>query len=86
MLGEGPTYGINENFVSPEKWFSINFSKVNTIFCLSLQNNGDNSFMFVNGKEVFKLKADHKNTKLFNSILSRKNLMDLVLLSLQKHL
>ena len=34
VLGEGPTYGINGNFGSPE--FSINFSKANTKFCLSL--------------------------------------------------
>ena len=36
VLGESPTYGINESFGSPEKKFSINFSKGNTKFCLSL--------------------------------------------------
>ena len=32
-----------------------------TKLCLSLHNNGDNSYLFVNGKEIFKLKADNKN-------------------------
>ena len=29
VLGEGPTFGINESFGLPEKKFSINFSKQN---------------------------------------------------------
>ena len=33
-----------------KKKFSINFSKGNTKFCLSLHCNGDNSYLFVNGK------------------------------------
>ena len=39
VLGEGPTYGINGSFGSPEKKFSINFSKENIKFCLSLHYN-----------------------------------------------
>ena len=34
--GEGPTYEINGKFDSAEKKFTINFSKANTNFCLSL--------------------------------------------------
>ena len=41
--GEGPNYGINGRFRSPEKNFSISFSKANTKFCLSLNYNADNS-------------------------------------------
>ena len=33
VLGKGPTNGINGSFRSPEKKFSINFSKANTKFC-----------------------------------------------------
>ena len=33
VLGEGPTYGINGSFESPEKKFNINFTKLNTKFC-----------------------------------------------------
>ena len=50
ILGEGPTYGINGSFGSPEKTFSINFTKANTKFCLIWHSNADNSFVFVNGK------------------------------------
>ena len=61
ILGEGDTFGINGSFGAPEKKFRINFSKANTKFCLSLHYNGDNSYLFVNGKEIFKFKADIKN-------------------------
>ena len=61
MLGEGPTYDINGSFDSPEKRFSINFSKVNTKFCFSLYYNAYNSYLLVNGKEIFTFKADIKN-------------------------
>ena len=56
-----PTFGINGSCCSPGKRFSINFSKANTNFCLSLPHNADNSYLFVNGKEIFKFKADNKN-------------------------
>ena len=42
-----------------QKKFSINFSKVNTKFCLSFHYNADNSYLFVDLKEIFKLKADN---------------------------
>ena len=61
VLGEGPTFGINGSFGSPEKRFNINFSKANTKFCLSLHYNTDNSYLFVKGKEIFKFKADNIN-------------------------
>ena len=64
ILGEGPTYGINESFGSPEKNFSINFSKANTECCLILHYNADNSYLFVNGKEIYKFKAGDKNVNL----------------------
>ena len=38
--------------------FSIDFSTAKTKFCLSLQYNGDNSYLLVNRKEF---KADNKN-------------------------
>ena len=61
MLDEGPTYCINGSFGSPEKNFSINFSKRSTKLCFSLHYNGDNCYLFVNGKEIFKIKANHGN-------------------------
>ena len=61
VLGEGPTFRINGKFGSLEKKHSINFSKTNTKFCLSQHYNADNSYLFVNGKEIFKFKASNKN-------------------------
>ena len=61
MLGEGPNLGINGKFGGPEKKFSIDFTKANKKFGLCLYYNADNSYLFVNGKEIFKLKADNKN-------------------------
>ena len=37
--------------------YSINFTKSNKIFCLSLHYNGANSYLFVNGTETQKCKA-----------------------------
>ena len=42
--------------------YSPNFTIGNKTFCLSLHYNGDNSYLFVNGKEVTKFKA--KNSEL----------------------
>ena len=52
ILDLGPTYGINGRFGSVEKKFSINFTKSNTKFCLSLYYNDDNSYLFVYVKEI----------------------------------
>ena len=61
MLGECLAFGVNGSFGSPEKKFSINFSKANTKFCLNLCYNVDNSYLFINGKEIFKFKAENKS-------------------------
>ena len=64
MLNEGPNFGIHGSFGSPEKEFSMIFSTVNTKFCLILHYNTDNSYLFVNRKEIFKFKANNKNVNL----------------------
>ena len=43
--------------------YSPNFSAENKIFCLSLHCNIDNSYLFVNGKEVTKFKAKKSEIK-----------------------
>ena len=57
ILGKGPTQGLGEHSLSAEKMYSINFTKVNTKFCLSLHYNGANSYLFVNGAEIHKFTA-----------------------------
>ena len=37
--------------------YSINFSATKTRLCLGLHYNGDNSYFFVNGKEIIIFKA-----------------------------
>ena len=37
--------------------YSINFTKVNTNFCLSLHYDGANSYLFVNSTEIHKFAA-----------------------------
>ena len=61
MLGEGDTSGINGTFCALEKRFSISFSKAKKKFCSSLHYSDDNNYLFVNEKEIYKFKADHKN-------------------------
>ena len=53
ILGKGPTQGL-EHILAAEKLYSINFTKENTKFCLSLHYNGANSCLFVNGIEIIK--------------------------------
>ena len=59
LLGERSIYDVNERFGAPEKKFSINFNKAKTKFCLILHYNGVNSYFLVNGKEIYKFKADN---------------------------
>ena len=37
--------------------YSINFTVTNKKFCLSLPYNGANTYLFVNGIEIYKIKA-----------------------------
>ena len=57
VLGNGFIQGINDTTIYAEKTYSINFTKTKRKFCLSLHYNGDNSYLFVNGKEICKFKA-----------------------------
>ena len=56
ILGKGPTQGF-EHILSAEKMYLINFSENNKKFCLSLYYDGANSYLFVNGTEIYKFKA-----------------------------
>ena len=42
--------------------YSINFTDNDTKICLGLHDNGANSYLFVNGAEIYKFKA--KDTKI----------------------
>ena len=50
------TQGL-EHTSTAEKMYSINFTVTRKKFCLSLHYNGANSYLFVNGTEIYKFKA-----------------------------
>ena len=56
VLGIGPTQGL-EHTLTAEKMYSINFTVTKNKFCLRLHYNGENSYLFVNGREIIKFKA-----------------------------
>ena len=56
VLGRGPTQGL-ESTLTAEKMYSINFTVTKKKFCLSLHYNRANSYLFVNGTEIYKFKA-----------------------------
>ena len=67
ILGKGPTQGLDENSLTAEKMYSINFSATEKKISLSLHYNGANSYLFVNGTEMHKIKA--KDSELGSNIL-----------------
>ena len=66
--------------ISQEKKFSIDFSKASKRFYLSLCYNAGNSYLFVNGKEIF------ENVNSSAQFVSEVYLMDLVLISVEEYL
>ena len=52
--------------------YSINFTVTKKKFCLSLHYNGANSYLFVNGTEIYKFKA--KNSEIVASPLCLGNI------------
>ena len=56
VLWIGPTQAL-EHTLTAGKMYSINFTVAKTTFCLSLHYNGANSYLFVNGTEIYKFKA-----------------------------
>ena len=63
VLGVGPTQWLEHTLI-PEKMYSINFTVTKRKFCLSLDYNGTNSYLFVNGTEIYKFKAKESEISL----------------------
>ena len=57
ILGEDSTQGLNDITLTAEKNYSINFTENNKKLCLSLCCNEANSYLFVNGTEIYKFTA-----------------------------
>ena len=48
--------------INCKKMYPINFTVTRKVFCLSLHYSGANSYLFVNGKEIVKSKAENSAT------------------------
>ena len=66
VSGKGSTQGLKHTFTA-EKMYSSNFTVTKKKFCLSLYYNGANSYLFVNGTEIYKFKA--KDSEIVTSPL-----------------
>ena len=56
IIGEGLTQGLDGTTLTAGKMYSISFNENNKNCCLNLHYNGANSYSFVNGTEILKLK------------------------------
>ena len=74
LMGDGLTQGINDTTIYVEKNYYRNFTDPSKKFVLSLRYNGDNSYLFVNGRQELKFKA--KTDQLVKEKLCIGNLSD----------
>ena len=64
ILGKGPTKELNHNLAA-EIQYSINFTRPDIKFCVSLHFNDGNSFLFVNATKIYQFKAKDSEIKKY---------------------
>ena len=74
VMGEGLTQGIHDTTIYVENNYYRNFTNPGKNFVLSLHYNGDDSYLFVNGRQELKFKA--KTDQLVKVKLCIGNLSD----------
>ena len=74
LMGDGLTQGINDTTIYVEKNYYRNFTDPGKKFVLSLHCNGDDSYLFVNGRQELKFEA--KTDQLVKEKLCIGNLSD----------
>ena len=62
VFGKDFVRGVNGATIYAEKLYSVNFTENNKKICLSWHYNGVNSYLFVNGTEIYKFKAKDSET------------------------
>ena len=72
VMGEDFILGINGTTINAEKLFHNNFTEFGVKFVLRLHYNGDNSYLFANGRQELKFKA--KDDQIINEKLCLGNL------------
>ena len=70
VLGKGARQGL-EHTLSAEKMYSTNFTETDKKLCLILHYNEVNSYLFVNGNEIRKIKAKDFETVATPSYLGK---------------
>ena len=74
VMGDGFTQGIHDTMLYVEKKYYRNFTEPDVKFVLSLHYNGDDSYLFVNGRQELKFKC--KTDQLVKEKLCIGNLSD----------
>ena len=74
VMGDGFVQGINDTILYAEKICSQNFAQPSTKFILNLHYNGNDSYLFVNGRQELKFKA--KNDQIISEKICLGNLSD----------
>ena len=72
VMGKDFIQGINDTTIYAEKLFHNNFTEFGVKFVLSLHYNGDNSYLFANGRQELNFKA--KDDQIINEKLCIGNL------------
>ena len=65
FLAKGQKQGLDNITLSAEAENSINFTRSNIKFCLSLLYNGRNSFLFVNTTKIYQFKVNDSEIKIY---------------------
>ena len=53
ILGKEQTQGLDNTALTAEAEYSINFSRSQRKFCLSLHYDGSNNFSFINATKIY---------------------------------
>ena len=65
FLAKGQKQGLDNTTLSAEAENSINFTRSNIKFCLSLLYNGRKSFLFVNTTKIYQFKVNDSEIKIY---------------------
>ena len=74
VMGKELIQGINGTIIYAEKLFHNNFTEFGVKFVLSLHYNGENTYLFANGRQELKCKA--KDDQIINEKLCLGNVSD----------
>ena len=68
ILGKGPMQGVDDTTLTAGAKYSVNFSRLNRKFCLSLHYNASNSLLFVNSTKTYQFKAKNSEIKIISCV------------------